>query len=121
MSRAARGTSALAVRPVSPRAGSTERLLSDIRALIESARTRVAQATNAALVLLCWRIGNRIRRDILRERRAGYGQRIIATLSRQLTAEYGSGFGRRNLFNMVRFAEVFPSAEIVQTLSAQLG
>jgi hypothetical protein len=106
---------------VNPRAGSAEHLLSDIRALIESARTRVAQATNAALVLLYWSIGNRIRRDVLREQRAGYGERIVATLSRQLAAEYGSGFGRRNLFNMLRFAEVFPSAKIVQTLSAQLG
>jgi predicted nuclease of restriction endonuclease-like (RecB) superfamily len=121
MRRAARATPAVVARPVSPRAGGTERLLSDIRALIESARTRVAQATNSALVLLYWSIGNRIRRDALREQRAGYGERIVATLSRQLTAEYGSGFGRRNLFNMLRFAEVFPSANIVQTLSAQLG
>ena len=29
--------------------------------------------------------------------------------------------GRRNLFNMIRFAEVFPTPDIVQTLSAQLG
>jgi len=26
----------------------------------------------------------------------------------------GEGFGRRNLFNMVRFAEVFPDFKIVQ-------
>ena len=42
-------------------------------------------------------------------------------LSRHLEKEYGRGFSRRNLFNMIRFAEVFPSVDIVQTLSAQLG
>ncbi|MBW2608327.1 MAG: hypothetical protein JRD05_11905 [Deltaproteobacteria bacterium] len=31
-----------------------------------------------------------------------------------------SGFSRRNLFNMIRFAEVFSDKKIVHTLSAQL-
>src|SRR5690606_36341315 len=35
--------------------------------------------------------------------------------------EFGRGFGRRNLFNMIRFAEVFPDPQIVHALSAQLG
>ncbi len=39
----------------------------------------------------------------------------------QLEAEFGRGFGRRNLFSMVRFAEDFPEFEIVQSLIAQLG
>ncbi len=40
-------------------------------------------------VLLYWRVGRRIRVDLLHEERAGYGQRIVSTVSRQLTAEYG--------------------------------
>lgn len=35
--------------------------------------------------------------------------------------EYGRGFSRRNLFNMIRFAETFPDEQIVQTVSAQLS
>ena len=42
-------------------------------------------------------------------------------MSGQLTVDYGRGFGRRNRFQMVRFAEAFPDRQIVQTLSAQLG
>ena len=42
-------------------------------------------------------------------------------MSAQLTLEYGRGFGRANLFYMVQFAEAFPDAEIVQTLSGQLS
>ena len=68
-----------------------------------------------------WQIGNRIRKDILREKRAEYGEQILSTLSKELEAEFGRGFGRRNLFNMVRFAEVFPDIKIVQSLIAQLG
>ncbi len=73
------------------------------------------------MVLLYWSIGKRIRVDILQEKRAGYGERIVQTLSAQLTAEYGRGYGRRNLFQLVRFAEVFPDPEIVSTLSKQLS
>jgi predicted nuclease of restriction endonuclease-like (RecB) superfamily len=99
----------------------THHLLGDIRSLIESARERTAQAVNAGLVLLHWQIGQRIRQDILGQERADYGRRIVQTLSGQLTAEYGRGFGRANLFSMVRFAEAFPDPKIVQTLSAQLS
>lgn len=96
-------------------------LLGDLRALIESARERVASAVNAELVLLYWRVGRRIREDVLGQERASYGEEIVSTLSAQLAPEYGRGFGRRNLYRMVRFAEVFAEEEIVSTLSTQLG
>ncbi len=69
-----------------------DRLLGDVRALIEAAREQTARAVNSALVSLYWHIGTRIRQDILREKRAGYGEEIVATLSRQLTAEFGRGY-----------------------------
>ena len=50
-----------------------------------------------------------------------YGEEIVHTLSAQLTDEFGSGFSARNLFNVIKFAELFPDFGIVQTLSAQLG
>src|SRR5581483_1432151 len=75
----------------------------------------------SALVLLYWRIGKRIRQDILKEKRAEYGEEIVATLSRQLTEEYGSGWSRHNLARMIQFAELFPDQNIVATLSQQLG
>jgi predicted nuclease of restriction endonuclease-like (RecB) superfamily len=96
-------------------------VLTDVRDLIVSARQSVAATVNAALTLLHWQIGKRIREDILQHQRAEYGEEIIATLSQQLEAEFGRGFGRRNLFSMVRFAEVFPDPKIVQSLIAQLG
>ena len=68
-----------------------------------------------------WNIGRRIRQDILKEKRAEYGEEIVHALSGQLTTEFGRGFGRTNLFNMVRFAEVFPDGRILQSLTAKLG
>lgn len=95
-------------------------LIGDIRSLIETARHNVAVTVNAGLTTLYWQIGNRIRQDILKEKRAEYGREIVVTLSRQLAVEYGRGFSKRNLFNMIRFTEVFPDERIVHALSAQL-
>ena len=98
-----------------------KQLLADIRTLIEQARATVAVAVNAGLTMLYWQIGKRLREEVLKGRRAEYGEKIVSALSRQLTAQFGSGFGRRNLFHMIRFAEVFPDLEIVSALRAQLG
>lgn len=96
-------------------------LLGEVRELILQAREQVARSVNSGLTLLYWQIGSRILTDILREKRAEYGEQIVQALSAQLSAEFGRGFSRRNLFNMVRFAEVFPDPRIVQPLAAQLG
>jgi predicted nuclease of restriction endonuclease-like (RecB) superfamily len=65
-------------------------------------------------------VGRRIRQDILREKRAEYGERIVAALGRQLETEFGRGFGEKNLRRMMRFAEVFSEWEIVASLMRQL-
>lgn len=96
-------------------------LLAEVREMILTTRQTVAQGVNAALVLLYWKIGERIRRDILKEKRAGYGEQIFHSLSGKLTAEFGRGFTKTNLFNMVRFAEVFSDPKIVHALSGQLS
>jgi hypothetical protein len=96
-------------------------LLKDIRALIDAAQNRVAHAVNAELVLLYWHIGTRIRHDVLRQARAEYGEKIASTLSRQLTASYGLGFSRQNLFHMLRFAEAWPDHSQGATLATHVG
>jgi predicted nuclease of restriction endonuclease-like (RecB) superfamily len=96
-------------------------LLDDVRSLILQARSATAQAVNAALVLLYWQVGQRIRTEILKEKRARYGEEICSTLSNELTADFGTGFSRPNLTRMIRFAEVFPNGEIVAALSRQLS
>jgi len=82
-------------------------LLDDVRNLIRQARDTTAQAVNSALVLLYWQIGQRIRTEVLKEKRAGYGEEICSTLSNELAVEFGNGDSRHNLTRTIRFAEVF--------------
>ena len=81
----------------------------------------MVRQVNSALVLLYWRVGKRIRQDILKEKRAEYGEEIVPTLSANLVSEFGMGFAEKNLRRMVQFAEAFPDEPIVVTLSRQLG
>jgi predicted nuclease of restriction endonuclease-like (RecB) superfamily len=96
-------------------------LLKDLRELIAEARQDVARQVNSTLVLLYWRIGQRIRQDILKEKRAEYGEQIVSAVSRELAAEFGQGFSEKNLRHMIRFAEAFPDEEIVSALRRQLS
>lgn len=96
-------------------------LMTDVRGLIDQARDATALAVNSALVLLYWGIGERIRSEVLKEKRAEYGKQILSTLSKELVAAYGNGYSVPNLSRMMQLAEVFPDREIVSTLSKQLG
>ena len=104
-----------------PVSRSTETLVTDIRALIHAARSQVSQAANAGLTTLHWGVGRRVRQDILGGKRAEYGERIVSAAGRQLSLEFGEGFSEKGLRHMMRFAEAFPDARIVSTLSRQLG
>ena len=96
-------------------------LLEDLRRMIEETRQGVAATVNAAISVLYWNVGRRIREDILQEKRAEYGRQILPTLSAKLTVEYGRGWNERNLAYMVRFAETFPDETILHTLCAKLS
>ena len=98
-----------------------DRLLGDIRRLIEDARAAVAVTVNAGLTMLYWRIGHRINQAILKGKRGDYGKQILATLAQELARDYGEGFSYTALTRMVKFAECFPDSEIVATLSRQLS
>src|ERR1035438_3014709 len=95
-------------------------LLADLRDLILQAREGVARAVDSGLTTLYWYVGQRIRQDILKEKRADYGEQIVSALSAQLEREFGRGFGEKNLRRMIQFAEVFPDREIVVSLMRQL-
>ena len=102
-------------------AGSSGLLLTELRDLIDAARQHVAQTVNATLTMLYWRVGQRIRREVLNNQRAGYGEEILPTLSAQLVRDYGKGFNYSALTRIVKFAEAFPDEAIVATLSRQLS
>ena len=96
-------------------------LVADLRQLIADARLRVAAAINAELTGLYWQVGKRIHQEILGSQRAEYGEEIVSSLSRQLTADFGRGFSAKNLRHMVRLAQAFPNEAIVSALRRQLS
>lgn len=96
-------------------------LLAEVREMILQARESVARAVDSGLTMLYWNVGWRIRQDILKEKRAEYGKKIVHALSVQLVAEFGRGFSEKSLRHMVRFAEAFPDREIVSALLRQLS
>ena len=98
-----------------------ELLYKDISELIEQSRKRVALIVNQEITLLYWRIGRTISSSLLKNKRAEYGETIIVTLSQQLTASFGKGWGVRHLWHCVRVADIFPENQIVNALSTQLS
>ncbi len=100
---------------------SADTLHAELRALIASSRQRLAGAVNAELTQLYWNVGHRPRTEVLGDGRASYGAQLLDQLGQKLAQEFGRGFESRNLRRMVRFAESFPDAAIVSTLSTQLS
>lgn len=97
-------------------------MLSEIRQLIESTRSKVAMAVNSAMTMMYWHIGDRINRELLGGGRAAYGKQIVASLSRELTEQYGGReFSERNLWRMMQFSSKFPDLQIVTPLVSQLS
>jgi DUF1016 N-terminal domain len=71
--------------------------------------------------MLYWHVGRRLLKENLQDARAAYGKQILATVSRELRAEFGEGFTLRSLYRSIQFFELFPDEAIVSTLSAQLS
>lgn len=100
---------------------SKNELIVEIKQLIADGKQGIAQAINAGLTATYWHIGKRINEDILKNKRADYGEQIVQTLSVQLMEEYGSSFSVKNLRRMMQFNEVFPDYQIVVSLIRQLS
>ena len=79
-----------------------------IAVLIEHARQKVATTINQEMVILYWNIGKTIKEEIIKSKRAEYGEKIEQSLSAQLTQKYGKGFSSQNLWYMVQLYETYP-------------
>src|SRR5271168_1769616 len=68
-------------------------LLVDISEWLKSARKQSGRAVNAVMTATYWRIGRRIFEQEQRgKERAGYGDRLVDQLGRDLTSRFGRGF-----------------------------
>ena len=94
-------------------------LLSEIKQRVRAAQAKAALAVNRELVLLYWNIGRTI---LSRQKRLGWGARIIDRLAQDLKRSFPEmrGFSSRNLKYMRAFAEAYPSESFVQQAVAQI-
>jgi predicted nuclease of restriction endonuclease-like (RecB) superfamily len=91
----------------------------EIKTLIEQSRSKIYRSVNFAMVQTYWQIGKRIvEEEQAGNARAGYGENLIEMLSERLTADFGKGFSKRNVFYMRSLYVAFP---IVHALRAQLN
>ncbi len=59
--------------------------------------------------------------ETLKGGRAEYGDRVVESLAKELSIDFGRGFGVKKLRHMIQFVNAFPNFEIVSTLSRQLA
>ena len=86
-----------------------------ISSIIETARYRVRTVVDTEMVRAYWQIGREIVEEEQQgEKRAGYGKAVVTGLAEVLTAQYGKGFDRSNLWNMRLFYLAFPKIDAVR-------
>ena len=91
-------------------------LINEIRSIIESARSNAVRSVDFCRVQMYWQIGRRIvEEEQGGEHRAEYGKFIIRNLSKELTPDYGSGFGVRQLERARQFYTEYPIASALRT------
>lgn len=94
-------------------------LVSQIKAVIKEAQERAIRAVDHERTLMYWHIGKYIFEEEQQGKdRAEYGKHLIDFLAVQLEPEFGSGFGRRQLYLFVQFFKAFP---IVNAVRSQLN
>lgn len=94
-------------------------LIRRIREIVLSARALAARSIDTIQVSMNFAIGQRIvEHEQAGEKRAAYGQRVLANLAAALTAEFGRGFSLTNLKLMRQFYLAY-SAQIGQNASDQ--
>ena len=116
-------------------------LFQDACQIIEQAQAAAYRAVDVTLIKRNWLLGLRIQHEVLKDKRAEYGEQVVANLAEKLTEKYGKGFIKRNLHHFVDFyikhpdffhavsgkSEIVPSVtgqsdslEIVNAVSSQL-
>ena len=108
-------------------------LYKDACVIIEQAQAVAYRAVNEVLIKRNWLLGMRIQLEVLKDKRAEYGERKIKELASALTVQYGKGFTWRNLYNYIDFYQKHEalfqvkivadsdSSEILHAVSAKSG
>ena len=92
------------------------KLIQDAKQIIESARENAVRSVDFCRVQMYWKLGKRIFEEEQHgKKRADYGAYIVKSLAEKLEAEYGSGFGIRQIERARQFFLLYPIASAVRT------
>lgn len=94
---------------------SFENTYDTIKMILETSRSTVYRAANSEMVNAYWNIG----RTIVEEKqkgsnRADYRRLLVESISARLTSEFGKGFDKTNIWNMIKFYRTFPILDAVR-------
>ena len=108
-------------------------LFNDACVIIEQARTVSYKSVDEILIKRNWLLGMRIQHEVLKDKRAEYGEQVIKKLAKDLSVNYGKGFSMRNLYYFIDFyqthldffelkdaeTQIFMNKDILQSLTAK--
>lgn len=93
--------------------------LSEIKGIIQQARTNAVRSVDFCRVQMYWTLGKRIfEEEQDGKERADYGAYLLKNLSKELVPEFGSGFSYRQLAFCRQFYKTYP---IVNALRSQFN
>lgn len=82
-------------------------LFQDACQIIEQAQAVAYRQINETLIKRNWLLGMRIQHEVLKDKRAEYGEQVVKVLAKDLTTKYGEGFTWRNLYNYIDFYSTY--------------
>ena len=85
------------------------RLFQDACKIIEQAQVAAYHAVDVTLIKRNWLLGLRIQHEVLKDKRAEYGEQVLKNLATSLSKRYGRGFSMRNLYNFISFYQSHPN------------
>ena len=92
----------------------------EIVELLRTARSTAARNVNSIMTATYWEIGRRIvEQELKGEARANYGEQLLELLAKDLTKQFGRGFGNINLWRMRAFYRAWSEGQILSTLSKE--
>lgn len=118
MKKSSKKTKVLAVRR---EIQASERILySQIRDILHKARNKAYRSVNFIMVEAYWNVGRLIVEEEQKgQKRAAYGEAVLADLSDRLINEFGKGFDITNLRKMRQFYLMFSKRDAVRLESAE--
>ncbi|MBB1535735.1 DUF1016 family protein [Leptotrichia sp. oral taxon 218] len=101
--------------------GVSNNYINEVKEILKSARQKAYNTINSVMVEAYWKIGRRIVEEEQNgKERAEYGKEILKNLSKELTEEFGKGFGERNIRNIRQFYVLFSDYEKWKSLISKL-